>query len=242
KLATGLTSYLLFDYKTIIYYYKIEFLVDNDAWFTDSVKTIFATGPILGLMIAILSLIIYSIVYLESGILKTLLLWAIFHGFNRIVNGTLIGAMIGEGFGYVIMYMYYSDTGKLIMSLLTIITSVIIGTISTKYWIMTANSYYNYSKTHNRQVYIYSQVLLPFILGNVIIYLINLPEFYFYDIMVNGFMLFMILPVLILNKSEQDLYFDEDPKTIKLSVKLLIFSIVFIGTYRILLDIGIRIG
>ena len=241
KLSMAFTS-LLFDYKTVIYYNKIEFLVDNDAWYADSIKTIFASGPIVGLLIAILSLIIYSIVYLETGLLKTLLLWAIFHGFNRIINGTLIGAMIGKGFGYVISYLYYSDTGKLIMSLLMISLSIVIGTISTKYWIMTGNSYYNFSKQKDRKLFITSQVLLPFVLGNIIIYLINIPKVVFYDTLVNIFMLFMIFPILLLNKYEQDYYFDESPKSIKLSIKLLIFTLLFIGIYRILLDYGLRIG
>ena len=241
KLSMSISS-LLFEYKTVIYYYGIEFLVDYDDWFADSVKTIFATGPITGLIIAFLSLIIYSMIYLENGILKTLLLWAIFHGFNRIISGTLIGSMIGQGFGYVIMYLYYSDTGKLIMSLMMITISVIIGTVSTKYWIMTSNSYYNFSKPNNRQVYILNQVFLPYVFGNIIIYLINLPNTLTYDTLVNIFMIFMIIPPILLNKYQQELYFDETPKTISISIKVILFTILFIGAYRILLDFGLRIG
>jgi len=241
KLSMAITS-LLFDYKTVIYYYGIEFLVDYDDWFADSVKAIFATGPIMGLLIALLSMVIYSIIYLENGILKTLLLWAIFHGFNRIVNGTLIGSMIGQGFGYVIMYLYYSDTGKLIMSLMMVSISVIIGTASTKYWIMSSNSYYNFSKPDNRQVFILNQVFLPFVFGNIIIYLLNMPEPVFYDTLVNIAMLFMIIPPMILNKYQQDLYFDETPKSINISIKTLLFTVVFVAVYRILLNYGVHIG
>lgn len=241
KLSMGITS-MLFDYKIVIYYYNIEFLVDYDDWFADAVKTIFASGPVVGLLIALLSLIVYSMIYLETGILKTLLLWSIFHGFNRIINGTLVGSMIGKGFGYVIMYMYYSDTGKLIMSLIMISISVIIGTVSTKYWIMSANSYYNFSKPHNRPLFIINQVLLPYLFGILIIYLINLPNPVFYDNLVNIGMIFMILPVLFLNKYDQEYYFDEMPRSIKISGVLIIFTLVFLSTYRILLDFGLRMG
>ncbi len=236
------TTSLLFDYKTVVYYYNIEFLVDYDAWYADSIKTIFATGPIVALLIAILSLIIYSIVYLETGILKTLLLWAILHGSNQLIGGILIGNLLGKGLGYVIMYMYYSDTGKLIMSLLIIMSSVVVGTISTKYWIMSANSYYNYSKPHNRPIFIISQVLIPYILGTVLIWLITQPEALYYDTLVNISMIFMILPPLILNKYYQEYYFEEGDIKIQLSYRIVIFAIVFITTYRILLDSGLRIG
>lgn len=236
------TTSLLFEYKTIIYYYNIEFLVDYDDWFADAVKTIFATGPLVGLIIAFLSLIIYSKVYLENGVLKTLLLWAIFHGANSIIGGTLIGNIMGKGFGYVVMYLYYSDTGKLIMSLLMIMLSIIIGTVSTKYWIMSANSYYNYSKPHNRPIFIISQVWIPFVLGTLLIWLITLPKGLLYDTSVNISMVFMILPPLLLNKYYQEYYFDEEPRKIKYSINILLFAIVFIAAMRILLDMGLRIG
>lgn len=236
------TTSLLFDYKTVVYYYNIEFLVDYDAWYADSIKTIFATGPIVALIIAVLSLIIYSIVYLETGILKTLLLWAILHGANQLIGGVLIGNLLGKGLGYVIMYMYYSDTGKLIMSLLIIMSSVIVGTISTKYWIMSANSYYNYSKPHNRPLFIISQVFIPYVLGTFLIWLISQPEVMRYDTLVNISMFFMILPILILNKYYQEYYFEEGEIKIKLSYRIVIFALVFIAAYRILLDQGLRIG
>ncbi|NPD44468.1 MULTISPECIES: hypothetical protein [unclassified Lentimicrobium] len=236
------TTSLLFDYKTVVYYYNIEFLVDYDAWYADSIKTIFATGPIVSFIIAVLSLIIYSIVYLETGVLKTLLLWAILHGANQLIGGILIGNLLGKGLGYVIMYMYYSDTGKLIMSLLIIMSSVIVGTVSTKYWIMSANSYYNYSKPYNRPLFIISQVFIPYVVGTFLIWLISQPEVMRYDTLINISMIFMILPILILNKYYQEYYFEEGEIKIKLSYRIVIFALVFIAAYRILLDQGLRIG
>lgn len=241
NLGMAITS-LLFEYKTIVYYYNIEFLVDYDDWFADAVKTIFATGPIIGLIIAFLSLIIYSKVYLETGILKILLLWSIFHGANSIIGGTLIGNLMGKGFGYVIMYLYYSDTGKLIMSLMMILLSIVIGTVSTKYWIMSANTYYNYSKPNNRPVFIMSQVFIPYIIGTLSIWLITLPEGLRYDTFVNIAMVFMVLPPLLLNKYYQEYYFDEEPKKIKYGINIIIFAIIFIMALRTLLDSGLRIG
>lgn len=241
NLSMGVTS-LLFDYKTVIYYYKIEFLVDYDAWFADSIKTIFAAGPVVALIIAILSLIIYSLVYLETGVLKTLLLWAILHGSNKIIGGTFVGNLLGKGFGYVIMYLYYSDTGKLIMTLLTIMVSVIIGTISTKYWIMSANSYYKFSKPSDRKLFMTSQVLIPYLLGVPLIWLINQPEVMRYDTLVSFSMIFMILPPVLISHFYQEFYFEDKEKKIKWSYRIILFSLVFIAAYRILLGIGLRMG
>jgi len=149
---------------------------------------------------------------------------------------------MGKGFGYVIMYLYYSDTGKLIMSLLMILLSIIIGTVSTKYWIMSANTYYNYSKPHNRPLFITSQVLIPYLVGTLSIWLITLPEGLRYDTFVNISMVFMVLPPLLLNKYYQEYYFDEEPRKIKYGINIILFSIIFIAALRILLDFGLRIG
>jgi hypothetical protein len=218
------------------------FLVDYDEWYGDSIRAIFATGPVIALLIAILSLIIYSKVYLERGILKILLLWSILHGTNKIVGGTLVGNLIGKGFGYFITYMYYSDTGKLIMSLLIITVSVIIGTISTKYWIMTSNSYYKNSKHSARRVFMISQVFIPYLLGVPIIWLISQPEVLRYETMVNFSMIFMILPVMMLHQFYQEYYFEEKALKIKWSYRIILFSIVFIIAYRIFLENGLRMG
>ncbi len=241
KLSMGITA-LLFDYKTVIYYYNIEFLVDYDAWYADAVKAIFATGPIVGLFIGILSLIIYSKVYLENGILKLLLLWAIFHGFNRIISGALVGSMLSKGFGYVIIYMYYSDTGKLILALIVLMLSVIVGSLSAKFWVMSANSYYNYSKLEGRALFLLNQIFLPYVFGNIIIYFITQPKTEFLDTLVNVFMIFMILPPLLLYRNYQDYYFDEEPRSIKISIPILIFAIIFIASFRYFLDFGLRLG
>jgi hypothetical protein len=236
------TSAILFDYQTIVYYYKVEYLVDYDAWYGDSIKTIFAAGPVTALLIAILCIIIYGFVYLETGILKTFLLWTVFHGLNKIVGGTFVGNLIGKGFGYVIMYLYYSDTGKLVMSLLMLLLSIIIGTVSTKYWIMSGNSYYNFSKPHNRPVFIFSQVFLPFLLGNFIVWAVTQPESQAYTTMVNMYMILMVLPSMLINKYYQEFYYDEEPRKIKLSINTIFITIIIILTYRILLDSGLRIG
>lgn len=241
KLGMAFTA-MHFDYPSILYYYKVEYLVDYDDWYADSVKAIFAAGPILAVFVATLLLILYSKVYLEDGLVKLLLLWGIFHGFNSILGGSLIGALTGKEFGYAIMYMYYSDTGKLVIALIVVLLMVVLGSSSVKFWIFSGNTYFNYSKPAKRQVFIISQVFIPYVFGNALIFLINQPKITAYHILVNLSLLFMLLPVLILSRSHQEYYFDEKKKHIKLSVSTLIAAIVLIAIYRIGLEYGLRLG
>jgi hypothetical protein len=241
KLGMAFTA-MHFDYKSVIYYYKVEYLVDYDAWYADSVKAIFASGPILCTIIATLWVILYSKIYLEDGLLKLLLLWGIFHGFNSLLGGALIGALSGKEFGYAIMYMYYSDTGKLVIALVMLLLMVVLGSSSVKFWIFSANSYFNFSKPGKRQLFIVSQVFIPYLLGNALIILINNPKQTAYHIMVNLSLIFMLIPVLLLSRYHQEYYFDEKNKKIKLSVSSLLAVVILIAIYRIGLEYGLRFG
>jgi len=241
KLGMAFTA-MHFDYKTVLYYYRVEYLVDVDDWYADSIKAIFASGPLLSVIVATLLLILYSKVYLEDGMLKLLVLWSVFHGYNALLGGTFIGALSGKEFGYVIMYMYYSDTGKLVIALITILTMIILGSSSVKFWIFSANTYYNFSKTTKRTAFVVSQVFIPYLLGNALIYFINQPKQTSYHLLVNLSMLFMLLPVLLLARYQQEYYFDEKKKHIKLSWTTLVAAAVLVLLYRIGLDYGLRLG
>jgi len=241
KLGMTFTA-MHFDYKTVMYYYKVEYLVDNEDWYADSVKAIFASGPVFSVIAATLLLILYSKVYLEDGLMKLLLLWGMFHGFNTILGGGLIGALTGKEFGYTIMYLYYSDTGKLVIALLVLLVMVVLGSSSVKFWIFSANTYYNFSRPAKRQLFITSQVFIPYVVGNGLIFLINQPKLIAYDFFVNLSLIFMLIPVLLLSRYHQEYYFDEKKKQIKLSTSTLIATIVILVLYRIGLDYGLRMG
>lgn len=241
KLGMAFTA-MHFDYQSVLYYYKVEYLVDSDDWYADSVKAIFASGPILSVIVATLVLILYSKVYLEDGVMKLLLLWGMIHGFNTILGGSLIGAITGKEFGYTIMYLYYSDTGKLVIALMVLLVMVVLGTFSVKFWIFSANSYFNFSKPAKRQLFIVSQVFIPFLIGNLLIFLINQPKITTYHILVNLSLFFTLLPLLLLSRSHQEYYFDEKKKQIKLSVPILITTIILIAIYRVGLEYGLRMG
>lgn len=241
KLGMAFTA-MHFDYKTVLYYYKVEYLVDYDAWYADSVKAIFASGPVISVIFATLLLILYSKVYLEDGLMKLLLLWGMLHGFNSLLGGALIGSLTGKEFGYTIMYLYYSDTGKLVIALMVLLAMVVLGSSSVKFWIFSANTYYNFSKPVKRQLFIVSQVFVPYLFGNLIIFLVNQPKITAYHILVNLSMLFILLPVILLSRYHQEYYFDEKTKTIKLSIKTLLAAVFLIALYRIGLEFGLRLG
>jgi hypothetical protein len=87
-----------------------------------------------------------------------------------------------------------------------------------------------------------SQVLIPYLIGTPLIWLINQPEVMRYDTFVSISLIFMVLPPMLLHQFYQEFYFEDKEKKINWSYRIIIFAIVFIAAYRILLGFGLRMG
>jgi hypothetical protein len=240
KLATGISA-MAFDFNSIILYYGVDFLVLSRDWSTDSVQVIFSTGPVLALILGVLVLILYIKVMEESGILRLLLLWLFSHCMVILFGEILAGALLSKGFGYVIMYLFFMDTGKMILSLFSMVVLVTLGLFMARMYLYTGNIYFNFLSKANRGKFIRYQFLYPWIVGDIILILLKLPEVRMYEISVNLTMFFLLMPVILRGASMQDLYFDEEPRTIKVSLYLTGITVLFLAAFRIVLEFGIRL-
>lgn len=240
KIGTAVAA-LFFDIKAVIYNNTISYIVEEGGWTMDAIKTVFAAGPVIALLIAVVCVLLYSQIYAERGVLKLLILWAIFHGFNQIIMGILAGSFTGQGIGYVISYSYFMDTDKLIISIVMISLALAIGLISIRVWVNTANSYYTATLSHDRKQFIIAQVFLPYLLGNGIILLVTLPHFIFFDTIINFSLLIFLIPTLLRGHLQPDTFFEtEEEITVRWRYRIFIFAVLFIASVRYSLHIGIR--
>ncbi|PID88862.1 MAG: hypothetical protein CSB02_00525 [Bacteroidia bacterium] len=240
RMATS-TAALLFDIQSILYNANVTYILEDGAWTSDAIKTIFSAGPVIALILALVSALIFSQVYKERGVLKLVLLWMVFIGLNNMVMGVLVGSLMGQNVGYVIMYSYFMDTDKMIVAIAMLALALLLGYISTRVWIHTANSYYTCSLSQNRLQFVIAQVLLPFLIGNGIIFLVTLPDFNLFDMVLNISLFAFLLPVLVTAKQQPDLHFEvEEEVNIRWRYKMFIFALVFIAAIRYALHIGIR--
>jgi len=149
--------------------------------------------------------------------------------------------MLNEGFGYVIMYQFVMDTGKMIITLFTFLCIFLIGLFMTRLFLYSGNIYFNVLNGQNRLKFVLSQFLLPIIIGNSIIILLKLPEIKLFDVLLNGCILLLILPVIFRSVNIQDLFFDEEPRKIKLASYYILVTLLMMIAFRIGLASGIRI-
>jgi hypothetical protein len=241
QLATAIAA-MQFDYTGVVYYYKLVYTIDTYAWISDAVKMLYSIAPFTALLIALLSIIAILNMYADTSGLKLFFLWTYVHGIVWFFGAILAGTFLDKGFGYVIMYLYFMDTGKLVLSLLSLTGLLVALGLSTKYFIFSANTYFNKLTEHSRTFFIFSQVFLPVIAGTIIIIGIKLPEITIYELFVLISTLFIILPVSLLYNSYPTFYFEEWPVRIRLNLPVIITAIVVLVAFRIIFEAGIPFG
>ncbi|RLD58387.1 MAG: hypothetical protein DRJ05_08125 [Bacteroidetes bacterium] len=239
-----------FDYNTILFYYKIYYNIDTGDWTADSVKILYSIAPLTGLLFGIVSLIIFSTFRNERGILKLFFLWAFIHGMIMFFGDLLMGALLNKNFGWVISYLYFRDTGKMIFTLFSIFALVALGGFTAKSFLISGNTYLNYVDKTNKRLLLWGQVIIPVVIGSIVIILLKIPnnlyfgteeEAYFETFKFSTILLFLI-PLVVSFQSFNETYFDEEERKIKISWKFLAVVIFAILALRFGLSTGVHFG
>ena len=241
QLATCLAA-STFEIPSILYFNRIYFNIIGSDWTHDSVKIVFSVGPLLSLFIGLILLIIYSNIYQDNILAKILVLWGIFHAFNIFLSSLLVGTLLGTSLGHVLSWMYFKDTEKMTISIIALFGIFGFGLITAKPFIFSSNLYFNNYTERNRKTFILGQLVFPFIIGSLIIYLLKLPDISYYEIGMIITLAIMMLPIYLKYRSFQDYYFDEDERKIKVARVWLIVTIILLLVSRIILGIGLRIN
>jgi hypothetical protein len=241
-LFTSAISGIFFDYSSIVYYYEVLWIVKPEEWFGDSVKMIYASGPILSGILAVFASILFSYIRTERGLGKLFMLWFFMHAYNAFFGSLLIGSLFGRGFGYAIIWSYISDTEKVIYTIISITALFLLGVFVTRSFLISANSYYPQLEKRSQRYFIWAQVIVPFILGNILIGLIMFPEMLWYDMTVALCLGISILRIGIGYRFLPSLYFEEDHSRPRFLLKPIIIPVAFLLLYRLVLEFGIRIG
>jgi hypothetical protein len=235
-------SGVFFDYSSIVYYYEVLWIVKPEEWFGDSVKMIYSSGPIISGILAVFATIIFTYIRTERGLGKLFLLWFFIHAYNAFFGSLLIGSLFGRGFGYAIIWSFISDTEKVIYSIISITALFLLGVFVTRSFLISANSYHPQLKKRYQQFFIWAQVILPFILGNIFIGILMFPEMLWYDMTVALCLGIAILPVAVGYRFHPSLYFEEDQIRPRFLPRPIIFALALLLAYRLILEFGIKIG
>lgn len=238
-----------FEYNTILFYYKIYFNIDSDQWTPDAVKILFSIKPLTGVVMGTVAMIIFSTLRNDNHVFKLFFLWLFVHGMVMFFGSLLMGTLLNQGFGWVIAYLYYKDTGKMVFSIIAIFALLVTGSAIGRSFLISGNAYFNNVTGNNRKFLLISQVILPFVIGTVIISLMKVPvDFYYttteemmFEIFKLSSILLIMIPVSISFYSAGTIFFDEEERKIRVQwISFLLSLLVFFG-YRYLLMNGLVI-
>lgn len=225
-----------------LYYHGVDFLIRGKDWTVDAINIVFSSSPLFMLILSGIFTIIYIRVSTETGLLRLLLLWSLFHALTGSFGEILVGAVMGKGFGFVILYMFIMDTGKLILTISAFLILFIIGLMLARQALFSANSYFNVLRSRDCRKFINVQFLWPFFAGNLVIALFMIPEINFFELMVNGTMILLIIPVIMKCPGIEDLYFDEESRSVKINRIYLLTTLLCWIAFRLVFHSGIRLG
>jgi hypothetical protein len=239
-LITGYAA-LLFNIPVLVYYYDVDYLIRGIDWTPDSVSGVFSSGPIAMFVISLFMLILYKNVETETGILRLLLLWMIFHALTRFFGEILVGAILNKGFGFVILYLFLMDTGKVIITILGFVAMFTTGLFMARLSLYSSNIYFNDLRRNYRTQFINCQFFIPFVIGNILIFLVKLPQISYFDIGVNASMILFLIPVLVRSFGMEDFYFDEEPRKIRIMRLLPVTAVILLIAFRVIFGFGVRL-
>ena len=129
----------------------------------------------------------------------------------------------------------------MVISLVGFICLVSAGLGLTRFLLYSGNIYFNKLNKQNRMPFMMSQVFLPFIIGTAVIIGIKQPRITELETVVAISMIVLILPTTIRARFFGNMYFDEEPKKIKLMWPWLLAAVLIIPAFRIIFGIGLRI-
>jgi len=201
-----------FGISTLVCKDQVEFLTSSCNWNRDAVLTVFGTAPFMSLLTALVLVVFYGCHAHRCGSLRILLAWMIILCMTNFFGGMIVGAFLNQGMGYLFMYLFIMDTGRIVVTLLCMMVLFVISQVLARVFLFTANVYHNELRGSEKLNFGILHFLIPFILGNIIIGLWEFPSFNLHNTCLRISALLILIPFLLRCRSTPDLYFDENPR------------------------------
>lgn len=229
-----------FDISVRLYYHEIDYLIRSSDWSADAVSVVFGTGPLLTLILGIILLVIFINVATESGMLRILLVWLIILAFTSFLGEVMIGALMNQGFGYVIMYMFIMDTGRVVVTLFGGIVLFSAGLFMSRVLLFPANIYHSDLIGIEKTRFVIYQYLFPYLAGILILQVVEIPKISWFLTLIRLSGIIFLIPVVSRSVNIQDVYFEEETPSAGTSWRTAAAAVILLLVYRIAFGIGIR--
>jgi hypothetical protein len=230
-----------FNIKAVMMYYDVEYLIRSRDWTVEAVKVVFSTGPLIAFMLTLISLTIFALASHESWSFRLFIIWIFLHAFTQSFGEIIFGALLNQGFGWVLAYLYFNDTEKMLLVVGILLGMLSVGLFLSRFLLLTGNIYFNNITKSNRGPFLMSQIFLPFLIGTGMIILVKQPLMNGFELVVNGSMILVILPAILRARFTNNLFFDEEPRRIRIKWVWIFVTIGCFLLFRIYFWRGVRL-
>ena len=229
------------------YYYQLKFpLYTYSPLYTRAaLVVIFASGPILSLLLAFASLKLFFTKNVSLRRFQLFFLWAFICGANMFFGAYIAGFFTRTEFIYTSEWLFMSnmfDVEEIIFTIIAFITLLVMGRMVTPLFLLSSGSV-TMVKPEYRLFFIFTQVVLPWLTGMVVLFLITLPTYYFPLILKTITPGLVVLPTLYLYDS---LKYDNIHRSgiiqhnyFRWSIVIAVIALLFF--YRVILSFGLKI-
>jgi len=227
-----------------LYHYGFDLDRKDFTWTLEPVVLIFFIGVLLALLVGVLFQIMYQNVRKGSGHVKLFLLWGYLIAytifFGDIVFGAFINYMPGAFFNYMNIPMVF----RVIIGISGLVTLFVIGQFSAKNILISLNIYLRKASVSQVEPFFYAQLIIPFVLGNIIIFLLKIPyqaKFEYIDTLVLLSMVIIVISVFFKMEKLQSIQFTRHRDSFKIKKIPLVLAIVAIILFRFGLGMGLSL-
>jgi hypothetical protein len=231
----------LYGIDSILYYYDLRFNDYSPLWTRFNILVITGAPPFVSLFIGLL--IHRRIFKLKrfSSIQKLFLLWWSLHSLNHFFGAFASGIVTDEGFGYVAAWLYMNTAFKFMFAIVALFALGVLGYYSKQHFLETSNSQ-SRIKRQNQTSFIFTQALIPWIVGTAILVATRIPHNfdYPYETLLLFSMAFLVIPAFFNPKVKPKLNLLKLKKKYKISPSYLILMLLLMVFYRVVLDIGLH--
>ena len=225
---------------SVLFYYDLAFNDYSPLWSRYNIIMVTFSGPLVSLLLGILFYRIIASRRKVKGFLKLFVMWIALHAFNMFFGAFASGVSFDQGFGYVPAWLYWNVFWQIFVSLLFLFILGLIGYYSASKFLDTSNSAYRI-REENKLKFLLYQVVLPWLVGSLIIFLVKIPNNMPYETATLFTMMVGVVPVLLNKHARPTVNFNRERKPTRIKWIFIVLFVILLLAYRIGLNNGLHV-
>jgi hypothetical protein len=235
---------IVFKLDGTLYHYGFDLLREDFQWSIDSVFLIFFLGVVVALAFGVWFQAMYKSTRKGSGHFKLFLLWAYLIAYTIFFGDIVFGAFINYMPGAFFNFMFVPMVFRVIIGIIGLIALFVVGYYSARNILISLNIYLRKASISQIETYLYAQIIFPFIIGNIIIFMLKIPnqaKFEYIDTLVLLSMIIILISVYFRMEKLHSIQFTRHRDSFKLKTIPVIASVVAVLLFRFGLGMGLSL-